>query len=472
MRDHRFPDGFLWGAATAAYQIEGASSADGRGESVWDRFSHTPGKVANGDTGDNACRHYEHWKADLKLLKELGVGSYRFSIAWPRVIPEGRGAVNGKGLDFYERLVDEMLALGIVPNATLYHWDLPQALEDEGGWLNRGTALAYAGYAEAVLKRLGDRVKMWATFNEPQIFIGHGYEYGVHAPGRKEPRKAIYQAIHHVMLAHGLGMQAIRRYAPAAKAGIAMAPAGVWPQSQSQADLAAAERHWTFSNDYWTQPLVKGSYPQAVLDWLGADAPVIEPGDMGVINQGLDFIGINYYLPARTVADASDPRGYKGAPAPDDAPRPDFPGWEIFAPGLENLIVQYGRRYPEQELYVTENGMSVYADQPDAQGRVADPRRVDFLTRHFAAAQRAITRGANLKGYYVWSFMDNFEWALGYQPRFGLVHVDYHSYKRTPKDSYAWYQDVIKANGLSTNIDEECPDFAFGPDRARTGVGA
>lgn len=461
MKKIQFPEGFIWGAATAAYQIEGAVHADGRGESIWDRFSHTPGKVDNGDTGDEACRHYEHWKEDFGLLKGLGVGSYRFSIAWPRVIPGGRGGVNEKGLDFYERQVDELLRLGIIPNATLYHWDLPQPLEDKGGWLNRDTAYAYAEYAETVLKRLGDRVKFWATFNEPQIFIGHGYEFGVHAPGRKEGRGSIYQAIHHVMLAHGMGMQAIRRHAPASRAGIAMAPAGIWPASETRADLEACARHWEFSNDWWTLPLLTGKYPARVTAWLGDDAPEIEDGDMETIGQGLDFIGLNYYVPSRTAADAADSRGYKGVPAPENAPRPDFPGWEIFGPGLENLVVQFGRHYPSVDLYVTENGTSLYADRPDAEGRVADPRRVDFLARHIAACERAIARGARLKGYYVWSFMDNFEWGLGYKPRFGLLHVDYQSFKRSPKDSYYWYQRLAKSNAFEFEGADPCPDFDF-----------
>jgi beta-glucosidase len=309
-------------------------------------------------------------------------------------------------------------------------------------------------------------VKYWATFNEPQIFIGHGYEYGVHAPGRKEGRRAIYQAIHHVLVAHGLGMKLIRQYAPQAQAGIAMAPAGVWPASSSPADLEASERHWEFSNDWWNLPILEGRYPSRVLSWLGDEAPLIAQGDMELIGQGLDFMGLNYYVPARTQADPGDPRGFKGAPAPEDAPRPDFPGWEIFAPGLENLIVQFGRHYPGLDLYVTENGTSLYADKPGDDGRVADPRRIDFLSRHIAACERAIARGARLKGYYVWSFMDNFEWALGYKPRFGLVHVDYQSFKRSPKDSYFWYQSLARQNAFEFPGADPCPDFDFGPKTA------
>ena len=453
----KFPEGFVWGTATAAFQIEGAVHADGRSESVWDRFCHTPGKVANGDNADEACRHYEKWREDLQLIKDLGVSSYRFSIAWPRVIPGGRGHINEKGLDFYERLVDEMLRLGIQPNATLYHWDLPQVLEDKNGWLNRDTAYAYADYAQAVLRRLKDKPVFWATFNEPQIFIGHGYENGEHAPGRRESKKDVTQAIHHVLLAHGLGMQVIREHAPKSQAGIAFAPAGVWPASQSKEDLEASLAHWECSNDWWTLPILEGRYPERPMAWLGADAPLVKDGDMKIIGSGVDFLGLNYYLPARTMADPSSPRGFKGAPQPDNCPRPDFPGWEIFAPGLENLLVQFSRRYGNIPLYVTENGMSVASED------LADPRRIAFLEGHIAACHAAIARGANLKGYYVWSLMDNFEWALGYKPRFGLVNVDYKTFERRPKDSYRWYKAVAAGNGFEMRDQELAPEFNFFP---------
>ncbi len=372
------------------------------------------------------------------------MGSYRFSIAWPRIIPEGRGAVNAAGLDFYERLVDGMLERGIKPNATLYHWDLPQSLQERGGWLNRETAHAYRDYAEAVLRRLGDRVDFWATFNEPQVFVHLGYEHGVHAPGLKLSRREVLQAIHHVQLAHGMGMQVIRAHKkPGAQAGIVFAPAPLWPGSERPEDVAAAERHWRRTNDWWTLPLIQGAYPAEVLAEWGADAPRLEPGDLAQMNQGLDFMGINYYSPERIIADPSNPQGMARGPRPEGVPMADFPGWEIFAPGLQNLITQFWRRY-RVPLYVTENGTSSLTDAPGQDGAVHDPKRLAYIRDHLIHCLRALQGGADLRGYYVWSLMDNFEWGFGYSQRFGLVHVDYQSFQRTPKDSYRWYQGVCR----------------------------
>jgi len=335
-QNYAFPPGFVFGVATAAAQIEGATQAHGRKDSIWEAFCRQPGAISDGTDTHDACRHYERWQEDLGLLQELGVDSYRFSVAWPRVIPDGRGAVNVQGLDFYDRLVDGLLARGIRPNATLYHWDLPQSLQEQGGWLNRDTALAYEAYAAAVLKRLGDRVDFWATFNEPQVFVHHGYEHGVHAPGLKLGRRDVLQAIHHVLLAHGRGMQVIRALAkPGAQAGIVYAPAPIWPGTDRPQDVAAAERLWRRTNDWWTLPLIQDGYPADVMALWGADAPHVEPGDAAQINQGLDFLGINYYCPERVIDDPSlGPLEVAHAPRPERAPMADFPGLGDIRPGL------------------------------------------------------------------------------------------------------------------------------------------
>ena len=397
-----FPKGFVWGAATAAFQVEGAVRADGRGESVWDRFCATPGNIQDQATAGEACRHYDLWQEDLGLMKDLGLGSYRFSVAWPRVIPSGSGRVNAKGLDFYERLIDRLLKLGIRPNATLYHWDLPQALEDKGGWLNRDTCYAFGDYARAVLKRLGDRPMQWATFNEPQVFVYLGYGAGRHAPGRRLDAAGLHQTIHQVLLAHGLAMGALRELAPGSEAGIVFAPNPIWPATSTPEDLRASERHWEYSNDWWALPLFKGAYPAQPFADLGRAAPRVEAGDLRVISAGMDYLGLNYYSPARTAADPAAPHGYRQLPMPAGAQRTDFPEFENFAPGLENLLVQFTRRYGSIPIYVTENGVSI------SSGDTRDAERIDYLQRHLAACHRAMARGVRLKGYFVWSFMDNF----------------------------------------------------------------
>jgi beta-glucosidase len=353
--------------------------------------------------------------------------------------------VEQRGLDFYERLVDGLLQRGIQPNATLYHWDLPQVLEDQGGWLNRDTVGAYEDYAVAVLRRLGDRVDTWATFNEPQVFIHLGYEFGKHAPGRTEGRRDILQAVHHVLLAHGAGMRAIRAACrPGAKAGIVYAPAPIWPGSGAPEDVAAAQRHWRRSNDWWTLPLLGKGYPADVQGLLGADAPTVLPGDMEGIHERLDFLGINYYTPERIVHDPGlGPLEAKRVPPAESAPRTDFPGWEIFAPGIENVLTEFWRRYGVP-LMVTENGASSVSDAPGPDGAIHDPLRIAYIRDHLVHCLRAREAGVDLRGYYVWSLMDNFEWGFGYQQRFGLVHVDFKTLKRTPKDSFAWYQGVCR----------------------------
>ena len=457
-----FPQDFVWGSATAAYQIEGAAREDGRGDSIWDMVCRQPGFVVDGSSGAVACDHYHRWEADLDMMKDLGLQAYRFSVAWPRIIPGGSGAVNQKGLDFYDKLVDGMMRRGIRPNCTLYHWDLPTELEDAGGWINRDTAYRFQDYAAVVAKRLGDRVEFWATFNEPGVFVGLGYDLGIHAPGKRMGHQRVNQAIHHVLLAHGLGVQEIRRHASRAdkKIGIVIAPTSPWPQTPSPANTAAAEKRFETENDWWVLPMVQGRYPQRVWDARSAagEAPETRAGDLETIHQELDYLGVNYYSPARMVADETQAQGWRWIPRAINAPKPDMPGWEIFAPAMRSMLVQFNKRYGKP-LYITENGMSIGKDKPDAEGNVVDPVRTDFIRRHLIEVHRANAEGANVKGYFHWSLMDNFEWALGYTQRFGIVHVDYNTQKRTVKDSGKWYAQVIKDNGFET---EPTPDKRSG----------
>lgn len=447
-KDFQFPKNFLWGTATAAYQIEGAVDVDGRKPSVWDTFCERTGAIKDASSGRDACRHYVHWEKDLDLLKSLGLNSYRFSIAWPRMIPDGRGALNPKGLAFYERLIDGMLKRGIKPNATLYHWDLPQSLEDKGGWRNRDTALAYGDYAAAVLKRFGDRLELVATHNEPQVFVWLGYFTGEHAPGRKEGVRDIMQIIHHVLLAHGLGIQAARAQSPKLKAGIVLAPTPVWPASSSPEDLAASERHWEDSNDWWVLPLLKGHYPEEAWKRRGGEVPKIGPRDMETICQKMDFLGLNYYSPARTQFENSA-QGYKILPRPEDAIPADMPGWEDFPQALERLLLKFSKRYPKIPYYLTENGISISADSVGEDGKVHDAKRIRFIEGHLIHAKRAMDAGVDLRGYFVWSLLDNFEWGHGFTQRFGLYHTDYASYQRTPKESAHWYREVAARSIVS-----------------------
>jgi beta-glucosidase len=450
---YEFPQGFLWGSATAAYQIEGATRADGRGDSIWDAFCRDSRRVADHSSGEDACRHYELWEQDLDLLREMGHQAYRFSVAWPRIQPEGSGAFNPKGFDFYGRLIDGMLERGIKPNCTLYHWDLPTALEKEGGWLNRETALRFQDYAHAVTKAFGDRVDLWATFNEANVFTILGYDLGVHAPARKEGAKAYRQVIHHVLLAHGLGLRAMRPNLtrPGAQAGIVLSPATVWPQDSRPETVAAARRRFELESDWWMLPMTQGRYPEGAWKRLGQAVPEPRPGDLEAICQPMDYIGLNYYSPARLTADPNDPLGWKVVPRSPQAPRPDMPGWEIFAPAMRSLLLQYHRRY-RLPIYVTENGMSISADAPGADGAVHDPRRIEFIKRHLVEIRRAMDQGADVRGYFHWSLMDNFEWALGFTQRFGLVHVDFKTQKRTPKDSALWYRDFIRERAFEADF--------------------
>jgi beta-glucosidase len=433
-----FPADFVWGAATAAYQTEGAATEDGRGESIWDRFTTLPGRIANGETGRVACDSYHRYAEDVRLMRELGLDAYRFSIAWPRVVPEGRGPVNAAGLDFYDRLVDELLAAGIEPFATLYHWDLPQALEDRGGWPSRETVDAFAGFVEVVVERLGDRVSRWITQNEPWVVAWLGYGRGEHAPGRRSDRDAL-AAAHHVLLAHGRAVEVIRRERPAAQVGITIDVIPIHPLTSSEADLAATSEEDGFRNRWILDPVLRGAYPEDMVRRFERILPPVVDGDMAAISAPLDFLGVNYYR--RHVVEA----GPNGRPVVVDVPGREHTavGWEVYPDGLHELLLRLHEDYAPPPLYVTENG-AAFGDVR-RNGTVEDPARTAYLERHLDAVAHAIADGVRVDGYFVWSLLDNFEWARGYAPRFGLVYVDYETLERVPKQSYHWYRDFIAA---------------------------
>jgi beta-glucosidase len=438
-----FPEGFRWGVATAAYQVEGAVHEDGRGPSTWDVFAHTPGRVRDGHTGDVACDHYHRWPEDVGLMKDLGVNSYRFSIAWPRVQPSGSGAANPQGLDFYDRLVDALLAAGIDPAVTLYHWDLPQPLEDAGGWMNRDTAYRFAEFAYRAADRLADRVGMWITLNEPVVVTAYGYAFGVYAPGRTLMLDALPTA-HHQLLGHGLAVTALRSRG-ARRVGLANHYSPAWPADPSSgADRDAALAFDGFMNRMFTDPVLTGAYPDlAALGGPGL-APYVHDLDMSVIASPIDFLGVNYYQPTRLKAPPAD------GPLPFDmVDITEHPvtgmGWPIVPDAFLALLRTLRARYANlPPLYITENGCS-FPDEVAPDGTVDDTARIEFLDAHIAAMRTAVDDGIDIRGYYAWSLLDNFEWAEGYHPRFGLVHVDYETQKRTPKKSYGWYRDLITA---------------------------
>jgi beta-glucosidase len=450
----RFPTDFVWGAATASYQIEGAWNEDGRGESIWDRFSHTPGKIKDASSGDVACDHYHRWREDVALMKQIGLKAYRFSIAWPRILPAGRGAVNQKGLDFYSQLVDELLANDIVPFATLYHWDLPQALQDEGGWAARSTAEAYVEYADIVTRALGDRVKNWITHNEPWCASFLGYQNGEHAPGLKDWPAAL-AASHHLLLSHGWAVDVIRRNSPGAQVGITLNLTPAEPASPSHADREATRHFDGFFNRWFLDPLYGRGYPaDMIADYASAghlaaaELPYVRAGDLAAIAATTDFLGINYYSRAvlrnNHVPEAeNEPRSVFQAPENEWTEM----GWEVYANGLYQLLMRVQQDYNPPAIYITENGAS-YSDAPNGDGKVHDLRRTQYLHDHLVASERAIQDGARLAGYFAWSLMDNFEWGWGYKQRFGIVWVDYETQQRVPKDSAHWYSRVIANNGV------------------------
>jgi beta-glucosidase len=427
-----FPSDFVWGAATAAYQVEGAATEDGRGESIWDRFSATPGKVVNGDTGAVACDTYHRYAEDIGLMRSLGIGAFRLSVAWPRILPEGRGRVNQAGLDFYDRLVDDSLANGLDPYVTLYHWDLPQVLEDRGGWPARETVEAFTEYTEVVVSRLGDRVRHWITQNEPWVASWLGYGLGLHAPGRKSDSDAL-AAGHHILVAHGRAAEVLRREAPASEVGIAIDLVPMYPFSDNEADVEAAHREDGFRNRWFLEPVLGRGYPEDMLERYDEILPTIEDGDMDTIAAPLDFLGINYYT--RSVVRAS-----VGEVPAEGAEHTEM-GWEVYPDGLYRVLVHLQTMYEPPELYITENG-AAFADARE-NGRVADSRRVSYLEGHLDAVVAAIAEGVPVRGYFLWSLLDNFEWAFGYSRRFGIVYVDFDTLERVPKDSFTWYRDFI-----------------------------
>ncbi len=431
-----FPAAFHWGAATSSYQIEGAARAGGRGESIWDRFTATPGAVQDGSNGDVTCDHYHRFGEDVDLMRWLGLTAYRFSIAWPRILPQGRGAANEAGLDFYERLVDALLEAGITPFATLYHWDLPQALQDRGGWTNRDTAHAFVDYTQTVTRRLGDRVRYWITHNEPWVAAFLGHYLGLHAPGWRDFPAAL-QAVHHMLLSHGLAVPVIQEVG--GLAGIAPNIVPGHAASDDPADMAAAQRHDGYVNRWFLDPLQGRGYPDDMWTLYGRAAPAVAAGDMQVIAAPVDFLGVNYYN--RRLA-ADNPQGKMPyVRTVTDPQRPQTLDREIYPRGLYEALLRIHRDYRFPALYVTENGAAV-AETVDGD-QVLDPQRQHFIEAHFDQAAKALAAGVPLRGFFVWSLLDNFEWALGYTLRYGIVRVDYHTLQRTPKQSAHWYRRFI-----------------------------
>ncbi|GAA3399056.1 GH1 family beta-glucosidase [Streptomyces roseoviridis] len=461
----RFPSDFLWGAATAAYQIEGAAAEDGRTPSIWDTFSHTPGKVFQGHTGDVAVDHYHRFREDVRLMSELGLNAYRFSVSWSRVQPTGRGPAVQKGLDFYRRLVDELLAAGIEPALTLYHWDLPQELEDAGGWPERSTAERFAAYAALVADALGDRVTRWTTLNEPWCSAFLGYGSGVHAPGRTDPVAAL-RAAHHLNLGHGLAVRALRAALPAgAKLAVSLNLHEVRPLTPSPADVEAARRIDTVGNEIWLGPMLEGGYPRELFADTAhlTDWGFVRDGDEATVGQPLDWLGINYYTPTVVshVAEGEEKPQDDGHGNSEFSPWPGADdvafhqadgertamGWPVDPSGLKDLLTRISVRHPGLPLVVSENG-AAYEDVVAPDGSVHDPQRAAYVHAHLEALHRAVEEGAVVHGYFLWSLLDNFEWAYGYAKRFGAVHVDYETLRRTPKSSARWYARVARSGEL------------------------
>ena len=438
-----FPADFTWGAANSSYQIEGAWDEDGKGESIWDRFSHTLGKIANGDTGDSACDHYHRWQADVVSMKELGLNAYRFSISWPRVLPKGREDVTQAGLDFYNRLVDGLLEANIEPYVTLYHWDLPQYLQEQGGWPSRTVITAFSEYADLISRTLGDRVKSWITLNEPYVSAFIGYLEGRHAPGHTNLHEAL-EASHHLLLAHGQAVQIIRNNCPNAKIGISLNLSPQTPASSSAADRAAARHADGIINRWFLDPLSGQGYPEDILRSYGDRMAFIQAGDLDKIATPLDFLGVNYY--ARNITRSSEVN------EAENAPQTIFPideftemDWEVYPQGIYQILERLHSGYDFPAFYVTENG-AAFRDQISPNGQVEDPDRVSYIERHLKMILKAIASGVPVRGYFIWSLLDNFEWANGYSKRFGLIYVDFQTQQRILKTSAKWYQQVIGEN--------------------------
>ncbi|MFQ6311879.1 GH1 family beta-glucosidase [Lysobacter capsici] len=446
--DRTFPNGFLWGAATAAHQIEGSPMADGAGPSIWTRFAHTPGMTLNGDTGDVACDHYRRWKEDVKLMKELGLQAYRFSVSWSRILPEGTGRVNQAGLDFYSRLVDELLANGIEPLLTLYHWDMPAALDDRGGWLNRDCADWFAEYGQVMYRALDGRVKKWVTLNEPWVITDGGYLHGALAPGHRSRFEAPI-ASHNLMRAHGAAVQAYRAEGKH-EIGLVVNIEPKYAATDSAEDAAAVKRAHAYMNEQYLDPALLGTYPPELREIFGEAWPEWPQADFDLIKQKLDFIGVNYYTRSVTKDAISYPLNTGVVRQPSGTYTET--GWEVFPQGLTDTLTWVKDRYGDIPMYITENGAAFFdppVAEPDSTGqrRVRDPLRMDYLQKHIGAIHDAIQAGCDIRGYMVWSLLDNLEWSLGYSKRFGVVHVNYATQDRTPKDSARWYSKVIASNG-------------------------
>jgi beta-glucosidase len=440
MKKLLFPPGFVWGAATASYQIEGAAFEDGKGESIWDRFSHAPGNIANADTGDVACDHYHRYKEDIVLMRELGLKSYRLSLSWPRIVPNGKGRINENGMDFYLRLCEELVEAGVEPAVTLYHWDLPQCLMDIGGWAHRDTVKYYADYAALAFERLNPYVKRWFTLNEPNVVAYMGYMDGWHAPGVRDPRVA-NQVAHHLLLGHGLAYQAFLDGNYHGEIGIVV---DVWPCYPSVVDdpeeKAMADQLNKWNLGLFLDPIFKGVYTEGVWDYKAGSVgfePNIGPDDMRIIHKPVNFIGLNNY--------SSHFVGNKARQVEAEFPVTQM-GWIIVPEGIYDLSSMTAREYGVP-IYITENG-AAYPDEPSADGEVKDPLRIEYIHKHLKQIHRAISDGVDIRGYYCWSLMDNFEWAYGFEKRFGLIYIDYNKLQRVPKQSYKWYQQVIKDNAI------------------------
>jgi beta-glucosidase len=434
----KFPPGFLWGSATAAYQVEGAAKEDGRGESIWDRFSHTPGKVKNGDTGDVACDHYHRFVEDVKLMKDLGIEAYRFSVSWPRILPSGKSQINWLGLDFYDRLVDALLSHGIQPYLTLYHWDLPQALQDYGGWANRDTCGYFADYSAIVSRRLGDRVKNWTTINEPWVVAHLGNKTGEMAPGNKD-EKLTLQVSHNLLVAHGMSMQALRADRPDSKVGIVLSLSPSEPLTDDPGAHSLCDFNWRTDGAAFLDPLFRAHYDPMMEKRYPNSMPDVKPGDLALISQRMDMLGVNYYF--RIVLNKEGwVEHVPGAKETDM-------GWEINPPAFRRLLNTMHKDYDLPPIYITENG-AAFKDTVSSDGQVHDPERINYIRDHLAEVRKAMEDGVDVRGYFVWSLLDNFEWHHGYSKRFGITYVDYETQKRIVKDSGKWYSNVIKQNGF------------------------
>jgi beta-glucosidase len=442
--DTTFPPGFLWGAATSAYQIEGSPLADGAGPGIWHRFSHTPGRTAGGDTGDVACDHYRRWAEDIELMRDLGLGSYRLSLSWSRLMPEGRGRINPKGIDFYARLIDRLLERGIQPSVTLFHWDLPAALDDRGGWLNPDSAGWFADFAAVAFRAYGDRVPMWTTLNEPWVVVDAGYLHGVNAPGHQNVFEAPI-AFHHLLLAHAAAVR-VYRSGWKRQIGLVVNIEPKDPATDRPEDIAAAHRADVYNNLVHLDPVFFGRYPEEMGEVFGEAWPAFPADEVARIREAVDFVGVNYYT-RRVVRHDDTALPPRTSPVPVPGALTMETGWEVFPAGLTRALVGLRQRYGPIPLYVTENGAAFEDPMSAAGGRIEDPLRVRYYRDHLLAVREAMRRGVDVRGYYAWSLLDNFEWSNGYSLRFGLVHVDFATQQRTLKASGEFYREVIRTNG-------------------------